>query len=163
MARNKRGQEKVYSALATSYDDRYVVKSVSVGEAKRMEAEKYSIRFCRWCGRAADSEAVRCKSTTDGQHEIVSKLVEPRRERKSTPTITLGEMYTNAGTGFPEGTSRTFGMTERQRREAVASGKLLVEEDYIERAMVKIHDWPSIVESEKFGPRSTPVVIEVQV
>lgn len=140
MSRQKANFEPLYPYNATTFDENQVIRTLRHAEARGMADRKETIRFCKQCGRTND--AVRCRSNTAGQHKMVSKLKEARRDTRSTPTITIGEVHAVAGTGFERGNSKTLDHGETYRHKLLADGVVRQLEDAIELAVVKVDEWP---------------------
>lgn len=140
MSRQKANYEPLYPHHAANFDEKHVIKTLRHSEAREMADRKETVRFCKSCGRT--NEAVRCRSNVKGQHAMVSKLKEARRDTRSTPKITLGEMQAVAGTNFIRGSSRTLDQGEYRRHELKDAGVVRDLEDPIELAVVKVDEWP---------------------
>jgi hypothetical protein len=140
MSRQKANYEPLYSCESKSYDNKFVIKSIRRREARQMAEQKETFRFCKACGRS--NEEIRCRANDRGVHSMISKLRAPRHDRKSKPTITLGEVAAVAGTGFERGKSKTLDQPEYARRQMFAAGVVRDLEDPIELAVVKLDEWP---------------------
>jgi hypothetical protein len=140
MSRQRANYEPLYPCDAKNYEDKFIIRSIKRSEARHMAERKEIFRFCRSCGRG--SEVVRCRQNTDGHHRMISKLREPRRDKRSVPTITLGEEMAYVGTAFKRGGSKTLDQGEYVRRDLVAKGEVADLEDFIEQAVIKIDEWP---------------------
>jgi hypothetical protein len=84
----------------------------------------------------------------------------------SSSSITVREMLLNAGVFFPNGKSRTAGMTEDKRisRKHPISGKKLAPEDAVERARAKVSQWPhpaSRIDDGTGAPRYGDLAVRV--
>jgi len=139
MARGSQRANRVplYSKLAGScFQSHNLIRSVDWIEAARLRDEKQVRVFCRHCGK--ESQTATCRN--QGGHQFIGQFREKLREEMSKPgTITLGEIYANAGLF---GASHTAHMSDEQRRKQ--ESELRDPEDFIERAQTKILLWKQV-------------------
>lgn len=140
MSRQKANYEPLYAHDARNYDSKHVIRTLRHSEARMMADRKETVRFCKSCGRGSDVK--RCRTNSSGQHSMISKLKEARRDTRSTPTITLGEVQAVAGTAFDRGQSKTLDQGESYRQKLFLDGVVRSLEDPIELAVVKLDEWP---------------------